>query len=146
MIPGTAQCQNAVHRFEQRVLRQMRCQLNLLMAFLINWNWQKKFTLGRRNVWAQCLVSSVKNPKTTFAAHLNHCLSLQLALRCMKYTSWMLISPENGERNEFIIYLISQIVIVWYSKWLILQMGLPLLFASLELPVNSTLSDTIQKI
>lgn len=46
VIPGTAQCQRAVDRFEQPVLCQMRCQLNLPMAFLINWNWQK-FTPGQ---------------------------------------------------------------------------------------------------
>lgn len=50
MIPGTAQRQSAaVDRFEQRVLCQMRCQLNPSMAFLINWNWQK-FTPGQCNV------------------------------------------------------------------------------------------------
>lgn len=38
MIPGTAKCQGAVDRFQERALRQMRCKLNLSMAFLINWN------------------------------------------------------------------------------------------------------------
>lgn len=67
------------------------------MAFLINWNWQK-FTPGQCDMGAKCLYSYMKNPKTTFAVHLKHCLSLQLALRHMKYTSWMVISQVKGKK------------------------------------------------
>lgn len=62
MIPGTAQCQSAVGRFDQRILRQMRCQLNFT-----NQDWQKKFTPGPCDVWAKCLYSYTMNPKPTFA-------------------------------------------------------------------------------
>lgn len=94
MLRGTAQRHSAAGRAEQCVL----CQLNLSMAILINWNWQK-FTPGQCDMWAKCLYSYTKNPKTTYAVC---CLSPQLALRHTKYTSWMIISLVKGKKMNLL--------------------------------------------
>lgn len=67
------------------------------MAFLINWNWQK-FTPGQCDMGVKCLYSYMKNPKTTFAVHLE-ALS-QSATSFKTYEVHQLDGNLTGERKK----------------------------------------------